>query len=440
MVTKSMDFTVCPHAHYYYESSATACKNYVVNVSFTDTKLAITAIRVTHDDGTTSEVEGTGSDISVSNGDTVTFEMEKDPVTSLADINISLGGESYFPQTKTYTEADTTGTMVVQIQGQGLSLPVKMKMSGSEFDMEYKITFKTPIVTVTKLFPTLTGTIDTLETALDNVPTSSEVVDGSASPADFLRLSVRKVGADTQETPGFCKSQSFSSGWNALSCVLEIAPISADNLVIEMEVYNWTSTLWQLASDLYETGMIDYRVPTVDSLYTVDANGNQVDTGGVVNTETVMLSDPYFYISGTSFASLDTMSLTYVDVTEYKLWLQGVDPELSLCSTIEYQSETVLKCEITSCLDAREIPSDPSLVLQIGELRSAEKAGIITLPQPAISSISPTTILDAGYSEIEIFGNSFSEYLASDGDLPGSLYCLASEAEQHDCGRGCEAT
>lgn len=79
MVTKSMDFTVCPHAHYYYESSATACKNYVVNVSFTDTKLAITAIRVTHDDGTTSEVEGTGSDISVSNGDTVTFEMERTP-------------------------------------------------------------------------------------------------------------------------------------------------------------------------------------------------------------------------------------------------------------------------------------------------------------------------------------------------------------------------
>jgi len=26
--------------------------------------------------------------------------MEKDPVTSLFDINISIGGESYFPQTK----------------------------------------------------------------------------------------------------------------------------------------------------------------------------------------------------------------------------------------------------------------------------------------------------------------------------------------------------
>jgi len=129
MVTKSMDLTVCPHAHYYYDSSATACKNYVtnwvpqyvvsvvyvvctcgltwspdctwpelmssqgvcircvdvththrgtrtqtdkhvevVNVSFTDTKLAVTAIKVTHADLTTSEVKGTGSDISVSNG------------------------------------------------------------------------------------------------------------------------------------------------------------------------------------------------------------------------------------------------------------------------------------------------------------------------------------------------------------------------------------
>ena len=35
------------------------------------------------------------------------------------------------------------------------------------------------------------------------------------------------------------------------------------------------------------------------------------------------------------------------------------------------------KCEITSCLDAREIPADPSVVLQIGELRSAEKAGFL---------------------------------------------------------------
>ena len=31
MVTKSMDFTVCPHAHYYYDTSATACKNYVTH-------------------------------------------------------------------------------------------------------------------------------------------------------------------------------------------------------------------------------------------------------------------------------------------------------------------------------------------------------------------------------------------------------------------------
>jgi len=425
-----MDLTVCPHVHYYYDSSATACKNYVVNVSFTDTKLAVTAIKVTHADLSTSEVKGTGSDISVSNGDTVTFEMEKDPVTSLVDINISLGGESYFPQTKeSVTEADTTGTMVVKIQGQGLSLPVKMKMSGSEFDMEYKITFKTPIVTVTKLFPTLTGTTRTLVTALDNVPTSSEVVDGSVSPASFLRLSVRKVGAATQATPGFCQSQSFGSGWTALSCDLEIAPISADNLVIEIEMYNWTSTLWQLASDFYQTGMIDYRVPTVDSLYTLDANGNKVGTGAV-NTETVMLSDPYFYISGTSFASLGTMSLTYVNVTEYKLWLQGVNPELSLCSKIEYQSENVLKCQITSCLDAREIPADPSVVLQIGELRSAEKAGILTLPQPAISSISPTLILDAGYAEIEIFGNSFSEYLAPNGDFQEA--CTAWQAKLND--------
>ena len=35
------------------------------------------------------------------------------------------------------------------------------------------------------------------------------------------------------------------------------------------------------------------------------------------------------------------------------------------------------KCQITSCLDAREIPADPSVVLQIGELRSAEKAGFL---------------------------------------------------------------
>ena len=39
-----------------------------MNVSFTDTKLAVTAIKVTHADLTTSEVKGTGSDISVSNG------------------------------------------------------------------------------------------------------------------------------------------------------------------------------------------------------------------------------------------------------------------------------------------------------------------------------------------------------------------------------------
>ena len=29
----------------------------------------------------------------------------------------------------------------------------------------------------------------------------------------------------------------------------------------EIEMYNWTSTLWQLASDFYQTGMIDYREP-----------------------------------------------------------------------------------------------------------------------------------------------------------------------------------
>ena len=38
-------------------------------MSFTDTKLAITSISVTSDDGTTSSVTGTGSEITVSNGD-----------------------------------------------------------------------------------------------------------------------------------------------------------------------------------------------------------------------------------------------------------------------------------------------------------------------------------------------------------------------------------
>ena len=102
MVTNSMDFTVCPHAHYHYDEAASAstCTNYVatwvgwtlqewhlshpwhtegfliicqslqvVNVSFTDTKLAITSISVTSDDGTTWSVTGTGSEIAVSNGD-----------------------------------------------------------------------------------------------------------------------------------------------------------------------------------------------------------------------------------------------------------------------------------------------------------------------------------------------------------------------------------
>eukprot|EP00434_Breviolum_minutum_P033361 symbB.v1.2.029519.t2/scaffold3162.1/size62156/3 len=414
MVTNSMDFTVCPHAHYHYDEAASAstCTNYVVNVSFTDTKLAITSISVTSDDGTTWSVTGTGSEIAVSNGDTVTFEMEKDPVTSLFDINISIGGESYFPQTKeSVTEEETTGRMV------------KMKMSGSEFDMEYKMTFKTPIITVTKSYPTLTGTSQSLSTALDNVPTSSEV---GASPAAFLRLSVRKVDSD-QETPGFCESQTFSSGWTKLSCDLTITPLSADSLVVEIEVYNFSSTLWQVASDFSETGAIEYQVPIVDSLYTQDASGNTVDT---VSTETIMLSDPVFYIRGSLFASLDTMSLTYVDTTEYKLWLQGVDPELSLCTSIEYVSDTSLKCYITSCLDAREIPSDPSVVLQIGDLRSAAKAGVLTLPVPAISSITPTLIQDAGYAEIEIFGNSFSEYLAADGDFAEA--CAAWQLKLED--------
>ena len=40
------------------------------------------------------------------------------------------------------------------------------------------------------------------------------------------------------------------------------------------------------------------------------------------------------------------------------------------------------KCQITSCLDAREIPADPSVVLQIGELRSAEKAGFLDKGPP----------------------------------------------------------
>lgn len=36
MITKTLDFSVCPHSHYYYTSSATACKNYVATlVGFT---------------------------------------------------------------------------------------------------------------------------------------------------------------------------------------------------------------------------------------------------------------------------------------------------------------------------------------------------------------------------------------------------------------------
>ena len=51
----------------------------------------------------------------------MTFMMVKDPVTQLADINISLGGSNVFPQLK---EVNTqTETMTIVIEGQGLSLP-----------------------------------------------------------------------------------------------------------------------------------------------------------------------------------------------------------------------------------------------------------------------------------------------------------------------------
>ena len=46
------------------------------------------------------------------------------------------------------------------------------------------------------------------------------------------------------------------------------------------------------------------------------------------------------------------------------------------------------KCYITSCLDAREIPSDPSVVLQIGDLRSAAKAGVLASYQSSAAIAS----------------------------------------------------
>ncbi|CAE7463324.1 unnamed protein product [Symbiodinium natans] len=151
-----------------------------------------------------------------------------------------------------------------------------------------------------------------------------------------------------------------------------------------------------------------------------------------------------------ALTSLTDLSLTYVDSPTYSLWLQGVTPELSFCilvahegiygrrprSSIVYQSATELslgwrleKCRITQCLDARNIPTDPSVVLQIGDLRSEPLTGKLTLPQPQISTINPGTIYDAGrgYSEIEIHGVSFGEYLAADGDYEAA--CQAWETK-----------
>ncbi|CAJ1408226.1 unnamed protein product [Effrenium voratum] len=339
--------------------------------------------------------------------------MEKDPVTQLADINISLGGSNFFPQLKEVTEETV---MTSNIEGQGLSLPVKMKMSGVDFDMEYKMSFTTPVVVITKISPTLTaGEVSRyLNTALTNVPTTEYVTAQITSPADFVRLSVRMVSLrDVQAAPGFCERQIFSEGWTKLACVVQAAPLSAANLVVEMQIKNFSSTLWQLSG--YELlSQITWQAPQITSLFTRDANGVKVDS---LSVETVMISDPVFYIEGRNFASLTSLSLTYVTLKEYKLWLQGVDPELSFCKSIEYLSDTELKCYITSCLDARNIPNDPAVVLQIGDLRSTELQRKLTLPQPAISTITPELIYDAGFSEIEIQGISFSEYLASNGSF-----------------------
>ncbi|CAE7571025.1 unnamed protein product, partial [Symbiodinium pilosum] len=242
---------------------------------------------------------------------------------------------------------------------------------------------------------------------LSNVPTSDYVTAQVSNPGDYIRLSVRKVG----ET-----SQVFSEGWTKLACDLTLTPLADSSLVLEpwhalgleyldfkeMQVKNFTSTLWQLASDIYMTGQIAFQAPTVTGLFTRDASGTASDS---VIVEQVMTSDPVFYIQGRNFPSLDddAISLTYVDSKVYQLW----------------------KCIITPCLDARNIPSDPTVVLQLGELRSDAvlrawaASGELTLPQPQISSITPAVIFDAGsgYSEIEIHGLSFGEYLAADGDF-----------------------
>ena len=51
-----------------------------------------------------------------------------------------------------------------------------------------------------------------------------------------------------------------------------------------------------------------------------------------------------------AMCSLGTMSLTYVNVTEYKLWLQGVNPELSLCFLASHGSSQLMLAPGT-CVD-----------------------------------------------------------------------------------------
>eukprot|EP00439_Symbiodinium_sp_Y106_P012060 s2756_g1.t2 len=427
MLTSSLDVTVCSHAHSTIDATTYPCTNYAFNVSFfnvsfTDTKLAILKITVTPSTGASYSVEGAGSEIMARNGDLVTFDMEKDPVTQLTDINVSLGGSTFFPQV---TSVPSEFVMTTNIEGQGLSLPVKMKMSGVDFDMEYKITFHTPTVTPQILTPTLTasGQSRNLMTVLDNVPTTASAIEQVSNPADFIRLSLRKVGEETQEPPGFCEQQIFSEGWTKLDCVVTLTPLKKDSLVLEIQVKNFTSTLWQLASDFSMTGQVDFQAPTVTGLFTRDASGAQ--SNGVL-VEQVMTSDPVFYLQGQNFASLMDLSLTYVDSKIYQLWLvldRASNSRLLFCSSVEYVSDTELKCLITSCLDARNVPAAPEVVLQIGDLESTSVIGQLTLPQPQISIITPAAIFDAGYSEIEIEGVSFGEFLAADGDFQAA--CLS---------------
>eukprot|EP00928_Gymnodinium_smaydae_P042410 TRINITY_DN28567_c0_g2_i4.p1 TRINITY_DN28567_c0_g2~~TRINITY_DN28567_c0_g2_i4.p1 ORF type:complete len:3494 (-),score=332.40 TRINITY_DN28567_c0_g2_i4:673-11079(-) len=450
-VTKDIGFDICALAHYNYPESY-PCEEYRLQVQVVDMDFTVNSIFVETGFLGRRLTSAGKSVVNVRYNSVANLLLTAVVPDSFnfSEISLHLGLPSdgfLLPMTLNPMASANMSSIRFRFIGQGSGLLLCIQYMGGVYRTNYIINFEPP--TILRVSPSNQYSIysptDITVTLGDDIPSladysnlkGTKLEGGFKSPGSFLRVEIVKDGYDSN----ICLNSRFVHEWENVTCTLQ--PSGLGPLIVRIVARDYMTNSWHVTQAMLLPGAVSYKPPVILDLIpdpTIDPaeNSRGYDTKidmGKLNS----LSKAVFGIQGRQLPNPRLANMIDANLPGYALRMVREDgTDMDLCASVVYVTQYYLSCTLPQCLAIVGLKSPPVVRLYYGDLVSADRAELFTIPRPVVLSFGPASTYDVGQGRQMWFsGSNFGDWQCSPG-LSASVQLIDLPAIIHVGERGAQ--